>query len=97
MLVIHIFSYSHNVLESFLLHINSVLCGKGLTLSQTSPDYLRVCSRSLLKTLRKGETALPVISNFSFSHSVFYPLEDFSAIFIKFKSVTANCFSLEAF
>ena len=38
-----------------------------LTLSQTS-----VCSTSLLKTLRKKEKLL-VTSNFSFSHSDFYP------------------------
>ena len=36
------------------------------------PWFLRVCSTSLLKTLREKEK-LPVRSNFSFSHNVFYP------------------------
>ena len=45
-----------------------------LTLSQTSPGFLRVCSTSLLKTKTLwGKKKLPVTSNFSFSHSVFYP------------------------
>ena len=35
--------------------------------------FLRVCSTSLLKTLREKEQLL-VTSNFSFSHIVFYPL-----------------------
>ena len=34
------------------------------------PWFLRVCSTSLLKTLREKEK---LMSNFSFSHSVFYP------------------------
>ena len=36
------------------------------------PWFLRVCSKRLLKTLREKEKLL-VTSNFSFSHSVFYP------------------------
>ena len=40
-----------------------------------------VCSNSLLKTLQKKEK-LHVMSNFSFSHSVFYPFGELSAIFI---------------
>ena len=36
------------------------------------PWFLRVCSTSLLRTLWKKEKLL-VTSNFSFSHSVFYP------------------------
>ena len=35
------------------------------------PWFLRVCSRSLLKTLSENKKLL-VTSNFSFSHSVFY-------------------------
>ena len=38
------------------------------------PWFLRVCSTSLLKTLWEKEKLL-VTSNFSFSHSVFYPFE----------------------
>ena len=45
------------------------------------PWFLRVCSGSLLKTLWEKEKLL-VTSNFSFSHSVFYPFEKLSAIFI---------------
>ena len=36
------------------------------------PLFLHVCSKSLLKTLREKEKLL-ITSNFSFSHSVFYP------------------------
>ena len=36
------------------------------------PWFLRVCSTSLLKTLWEKDKLL-VTSNFSFSHSVFYP------------------------
>ena len=53
------------------------LCGKGLTFSLTS-----VCSISLWKTLWVKEKLL-VMSNFSISHSVFYPFGELSAIFIK--------------
>ena len=49
------------------------------------PWRLRVCSTSLLKTLREKEKLL-VTSSFSFSHSVFYPLGERSTILIKFKS-----------
>ena len=50
------------------------------------PWFLRVCGGSLLKTLREKEKLL-VTSNFSFSHSVFYPLGELSAIFIKLGTV----------
>ena len=42
-----------------------------LTLSQTSVGFLLVCSTGLLKTLWENEKLL-VMSNFSFSPSVFY-------------------------
>ena len=48
--------------------------------------FLRVCSTSLLKTLWEKEKLL-VTSNFSFSHSVFYPFAKLSAIFISFEIV----------
>ena len=54
-----------------------------LTLSQTNRNFLCVCSTSLLKTLWEKEKLL-VMSDFSFSYSVFYPSWEFSAIFIKF-------------
>ena len=45
------------------------------------PWFLRVCSSSLLKTLREKEKLL-VTSNFSFSHSVFYQFAELYAISI---------------
>ena len=55
------------------------------------PWFLRVCNPSLLKTLWEKEKLL-ITSNFSFSHSVFYPLEELSAIFIKFEIVVCKLF-----
>ena len=50
------------------------------------PWFLRVCSRSLLKTLWEKKKLL-VTSNFFFSHSVFYHFRELSAIFIKIRIV----------
>ena len=61
---------------------------------QNKPWFLRVCRTSLLKTLREKEKLL-VTSNFCFSHSVFYPFEKLSAIFIQFEILPTNSFSLE--
>ena len=55
------------------------------------PWFLRVCSTRLLKTLWEKEKLL-VTSNFSFSHSVFYPIFELSTIFIKFKIVVCKPF-----
>ena len=55
------------------------------------PWFLRVCSTSLLKTLREKEKLL-VMSNFSFSHSVFYLLGELSAVFIKLEIVVCKLF-----
>ena len=41
---------------------------------QNKPWFLRVCSTSLLKTMREKEKLL-VTSNFSFTHSVFDPFK----------------------
>ena len=60
-----------------------------LTLSQTSPCFLCVCSTGLLKTLWEKEK-LFVMSNFSFFQSVFYSFGDLSAIFIKFEIVVCK-------
>ena len=65
--------------------------GLELTLSQTSPGFLRVCTSSLLKTLWEKEKLL-VTSNFSFSYSVFYRCGELSAIFIKLKIVICKPF-----
>ena len=55
------------------------------------PWFLRVCSTSLLKTLREKEKLL-VTSNFSFSHSVFYLFGGLSAIFNKLEIVVCKLF-----
>ena len=48
------------------------------------PWFLRVCRTCFWKTLWEEEKLL-VMSNFSLSHSVFYPFGELSAIFIMFK------------
>ena len=55
------------------------------------PWFLRVCSTSLLKTLWEKEKLL-VTSNFSFSHSVFFPFRELPVIFIKFEIVVCKLF-----
>ena len=62
-----------------------------LTLSQTSPGFYVSSRISLLKTLWEKEKLL-VTSNFSFSHSVYYPSENFFAIFIKIEIVVCKLF-----
>ena len=53
------------------------------------PWFLHVCSRTLLKTVWEKEKLL-LTSNFSFSHHVFYPLGELSAILIKHKIVVCK-------
>ena len=53
--------------------------------------FWRPWQASLLKTLWEKEKLL-VTSNFSFTHSVFYPWRELSAIFIKFKIVACTLF-----
>ena len=55
------------------------------------PWFLRVCSISLLKTLWEKEKLL-VMSNFSFSHSVFYLFGELFAIFIRYEIVVCKHF-----
>ena len=57
----------------------------------SKPWFLLVCSRSLMKTLWEKEKLLET-SNFSFSHSVFYPLGELSAIFTKLRIVVCKLF-----
>ena len=56
--------------------------------------FLRVCITSVFKTLLEKEK-LVITSNFSFSHSVFYPFGELSITFINLKLSSANSFSLE--
>ena len=57
--------------------------------------FLHVCSTSLLKTLWEKEK-LFVMTNFTFSHSVSYPFEELSSIFIKFFNLSyVTSFNLE--
>ena len=55
------------------------------------PWFLRVCNRSLLKTLREKEKLL-VTSNFSFFLRVFYLFEELYVILIKFEIVVCQLF-----
>ena len=55
------------------------------------PLFLCVCSINLLKTLWEKEKLLKM-SNFSFSHNVFYPFRELSAIFIKFEIFISSFF-----
>ena len=52
---------------------------------------LHVSSTSLLKTLWEKEKLL-IMSNFSFSHCVFYPFRELSAIFMKYEYVVCKPF-----
>ena len=65
------------------------LCIHSINPFPNKPWFLRVCSTSLLKTLWENEKLL-VTSNFSFSHSVFYPFRELSANFIKLKIVVCK-------
>ena len=62
------------------------------TLSQTSPGFY-VQYKCFENTVVKKEKLL-VTSNFSFSHSVFYPFIEPSAIHIKLKFVVCKLFPL---
>ena len=60
------------------------------------PCFSCVCSTSLLKTLCLwGKEKLLVASNFSFSHIVFYPIGELSAIFNKFEIVVCKLFQFK--
>ena len=73
----------HNVFLKPFLHCVNPFPNK--------PWFLRVCSTSLLKTLREKEKLL-VTSNFSFSHSVFYLFGELSAIFNELEIVACKLF-----
>ena len=58
------------------------------TLSQTSHGFTSLQYKFSENTVEREK--LLVTSNFSFSHSVFYRVREFSAIFIKFEIVVCN-------
>ena len=58
------------------------------------PVFLCVCSTNLLQTLWEKEKLL-VMSNFSFSYSVFYPFEELSGILIELQSLGKGLLSTE--
>ena len=62
-----------------------------LTLSQTNPGFYVSAVEAFFKTLWEKEKLL-VTSNFSFSHSVFYPFGKLSAIFINLEIVVCKLF-----
>ena len=64
---------------------------KSLNPFPNKPWFLRVCSPSRLKTLWEKEKLLGT-SNFSFSHSVFYPFGELFTIFIKSQDVVCKLF-----
>ena len=57
------------------------------------PWFSHVCGKSLLKTQWEKKKLL-VTSNFFFSHSVFYPFRELSAIFIKHEILICKLFSI---
>ena len=63
-----------------------IICNSTLNPFPNEPWFLRVCSTSLLKTLREKEKLL-VTSNFSFAHSVFFSFGELSPIFVELKVV----------
>ena len=71
--------------------VQKIVLGYRVNPFQNKPWFLHVCSTSLLKTLWEEEKLL-MMSNFSFSHSVFYPFGELSARFINFKIVVCNLF-----
>ena len=71
------------------LHCPKIQCTLYLNPFPNKPWFLRVCRVCLLKTLWEKEKLL-VMSNFSFSHSVFYPFRERSAIFNKFEIVVCK-------
>ena len=62
-----------------------------LTFYQTSPYFYMSAVMSILKTLCEKEKLL-VMSNFSFSQSVFYPSVELWSIFIKFEIVVSKLY-----
>ena len=53
------------------------------------PWFICVCSTTLLKTIWEKEKLL-IMSNFYFSHSVYYSFGELSAVFIKYEIVVCK-------
>ena len=64
-----------------------------VNLSQTSPGFYVSAVYVFRKQCWKKEKLL-IMSNFSFSHSVFYPFGELSIVFIKFEIIVCNFFQL---
>ena len=62
-----------------------------LTLSRTNPGFYVSTAQVFLKTLWEKEKLL-IMSNFSFSHSVFYLFGELTSIFIKSEIVVCKLF-----
>ena len=81
--------------ESELKNLQKTLCQMFICIYIDIVTYKAIImfklSISLLKTLWEKEKLL-VTSNFSFSQSVFYPFQEFSAIFVKSKIVACELF-----
>ena len=75
----------------YIYVIENIYFGPFVNLFPNRPWFLHVCSTNLLKALWEKEKML-MTSNFSFSQSVFYPSEEFSAIFIKSETVFCKFF-----
>ena len=73
-----------NLDQSKILSSGNLL--KSFNSFPNKPWFLRGCSTSLLKTLWEKEKLIAT-SNFSFSHSFFYPFRELSFLFFKFKIV----------
>ena len=77
--------------------IETLICHEEIELNPfpNKPWFLRVCNTSLLKTLWGKREKLLITSDFSFFHSVFYPFEELSSIFIEFQIVVWKLFQFE--
>ena len=94
---ISVFEYHHlSSANALFLDLSRIMLFDGtqvvyLNTFPNKPWFLRVHSTGLLKTLWEKEKLL-VMSNFFFSHSVFYLSRELSNIFINFKIVVCKLF-----
>ena len=90
--VTSIFCFSHYAFtDLYRFHSLRMLSITSKFMSFVNPFTNNPWFSCLLKTLWEKEKLL-VISNFIFSHSVFYPSEELSAIFIKYEFVFYKLF-----